>query len=79
MVHRRRMYTYAHTLGECLCVCDCVCAYNKSVSPLPLVSLEVCGSLCSALCILYVYVCVCVWVGFLTETSRPVCEVIRNG
>lgn len=26
-----------------------------------------------------VCMCVCVWVGFLSETSHPVCEVIRNG
>lgn len=61
--------------GECIltptcwvnvCVCVCVCV----VSPLPLASVEVCARPC---------VCVCVWVGFLSETSHPLCEVIRNG
>lgn len=55
-----------HTYTHMLGKCLCLCV----VSPLPLVSVEVCAQPC---------VCVCVWVGFLSETSHPLCEVIRKG
>lgn len=46
-------------VSVCVCVSVCDCVYiMRVVSPLPLVSVEVCGNLWSAC----MYVCVCVWV-----------------